>query len=251
MRRTGAFHGGIERRRIGQQIEDAPLILGRQPDDIRILNGLLGGIVRRRHDKIAEAAPLEIGRLFDDGQSLGRDTRFDPGGAVGFLRHHGTLSFHPIVRDSPGQFKEWFLLSIKAGATSSKAAALSKRPVRMDHPAMPSSGSTMTHLIFRSIMLTATLSLALVTAASAQTNNPGNTGGGNAPIAVPTGEPASNPAVTTGRLPPGATNVPADENPTVPGATGNAIVPGDSSTISGDRRATTQQKTQGQSGNGN
>jgi hypothetical protein len=36
---------------------------------------------------------------------------------------------------------------------------------------------------------------------------------------------------------------PADQNPYVPGATGRAIVPGDSSTISGDAAATLMQRT--------
>jgi hypothetical protein len=42
-------------------------------------------------------------------------------------------------------------------------------------------------------------------------------------------------------------STPADENPTVPGATGLTIVRGDHSTISGDRRATIEQKTGGTS----
>ena len=41
---------------------------------------------------------------------------------------------------------------------------------------------------------------------------------------------------------------PADENPRVAGATGQAIVPGDRSTIAGDRRGTNEQRTGSGSG---
>jgi hypothetical protein len=46
-------------------------------------------------------------------------------------------------------------------------------------------------------------------------------------------------------IPPGstATATPADKNPQVPGATGSAKVPGDASTMSGDRKATIEQRT--------
>ncbi len=78
----------------------------------------------------------------------------------------------------------------------------------------------------------------------AQNTNPGNSAG-SGQVATPTYETGSgstsNPALTTGAPP--KTNVPADANPTVRGATGDTIVKGDRSTISGDRRATTQQKT--------
>jgi hypothetical protein len=49
------------------------------------------------------------------------------------------------------------------------------------------------------------------------------------------------PTSTTMTPGPGAT--PADENPRVPGATGQAIVPGDNSTVAGDRAATIEQRT--------
>jgi hypothetical protein len=40
-----------------------------------------------------------------------------------------------------------------------------------------------------------------------------------------------------------STTLPADDNPRVPGATGDAIVKGDHSTIAGDRKATAEQRT--------
>ena len=81
----------------------------------------------------------------------------------------------------------------------------------------------------------------------AQDPNPGNSGGGHAPIATPTygADQGFNPALTTGSRFSVTTNTPRYENPTVPGATGTTIIRGDKSTISGDRRATIEQKTGG------
>ena len=101
--------------------------------------------------------------------------------------------------------------------------------------------------VSRSIILFAMLLIVPTAGVLAQNNNPGNSGGGgrNSEIANPT-YPANqtpDPALTTGRPPNSASNVPADENPAVRGATGDTVVKGDRSTITGDRRATTQQKT--------
>jgi hypothetical protein len=100
-------------------------------------------------------------------------------------------------------------------------------------------------VIFRSIL---TAALAVTPSVLwAQNSNPGNSGGGNSPIAVPTfgTEQDSNPALTTGSRFSVTATIPAYENPTVAGATGDTIVRGDRSTISLDRRATVQQKTGG------
>jgi hypothetical protein len=101
-------------------------------------------------------------------------------------------------------------------------------------------------VIFRSI-LTAALAVSPVATVWAQTSNPGNSGGVNAPVATPTygTEQGSNPALTTGSRYSVTTTTRAYENPTVAGATGDTIVKGDSSTISLDRRGTVQQKTGG------
>jgi len=99
--------------------------------------------------------------------------------------------------------------------------------------------------IQRPILLAASLLLVSAVGAVAQTNNPGTSGGTRgSQVAIPQYPPGegSNPALTTGRLR-GATGVPADENPRVPGATGDTIVRGDNSTIRGDRRATIEEKT--------
>jgi hypothetical protein len=93
-------------------------------------------------------------------------------------------------------------------------------------------------------------SLALLIAPAtvwAQSLNPGNAGGGNAPLGVPTYGPEipDDPALTTGSRFSVKPNTPANMNPTVAGATGGTIVQGDNSTISGDRRATMQQRTDG------
>jgi hypothetical protein len=96
-------------------------------------------------------------------------------------------------------------------------------------------------------MAMAALIAAPATATLAQNLNPGNSGGGYSPIATPTyaADAASDPALTTGSRFSVTTNTPAAENPTVPGATGLGIVKGNNSTISGDRRATIEQKTGG------
>jgi hypothetical protein len=101
-------------------------------------------------------------------------------------------------------------------------------------------------ILSRSILLFATLSILPSAAALAQyTSNPGNSGGPNVPVATPTYglEVPPNPALTTGSRYSTGPNVPAYQNPTVRGATGMSIVKGDRSTISGDRRATVEQKT--------
>jgi len=76
--------------------------------------------------------------------------------------------------------------------------------------------------------------------------NPGNSGGGHEVIGVPRyplgGD--QNPALTTGSRDSVTSSTLTVENPTVPGATGETIVRGDHSTISGDRRATIEQKTE-------
>ncbi len=101
-------------------------------------------------------------------------------------------------------------------------------------------------VIFSSI-LAAALSLAPTAVVWAQDSNPGNSGGGHAPIATPTygSDQGLDPALTTGSRFSVKTTVPAYDNPTVPGATGHAIVRGDRSSISLDRRGTVQQKTGG------
>ena len=101
-------------------------------------------------------------------------------------------------------------------------------------------------VIFNSIV-SVSLSLAPVTLAWAQDANPGNSGGGHAPIATPTYEADQpvDPALTTGSRYWVKGDIPAYENPTVPGATGLTIVKGDKSNISLDRRGTIQQKTGG------
>jgi len=107
-------------------------------------------------------------------------------------------------------------------------------------------GECLMKIAFRSLI--AVTLFATPTAASwAQDLNPGNSGGGHAPIATPTYGPDQrvNPALTTGSKFSVTADTPPMENPTVSGATGETIVKGDRSSISGDRRATIQQKTGG------
>jgi hypothetical protein len=98
-----------------------------------------------------------------------------------------------------------------------------------------------------SCIATAALVATPLTATMAQNYNPGNSGGGRLPIATPAygADFGPDPALTTGSRLSVTPDTPAAENPTVPGATGLGIVKGDNSTISGDRRATIEQKTGG------
>lgn len=98
------------------------------------------------------------------------------------------------------------------------------------------------------ILLVAAMFVVPTAGALAQnnTNNPGNIAGATgSQIDTPHYPPGtgSDPALTTGTLPKGATGVPADKNPNVSGATGHTIVPGTHSTVAGDRKETIMKKT--------
>ena len=60
--------------------------------DRRMILGFLYGAVRgllgSGDDEVADAAPLDLGGAFHDGERVGRDLRFEPGGAGRFLGHH-------------------------------------------------------------------------------------------------------------------------------------------------------------------
>jgi hypothetical protein len=103
------------------------------------------------------------------------------------------------------------------------------------------------NLASRSALLaTFCLAIPAVGALAQPYNNPGNTGGVQGSIIATPHYPAgqnSDPALTTGRAPRSAANLRRDENPTVPGATGHAIVPGNNSTVTSDRQGTTEDKT--------
>lgn len=108
---------------------------------------------------------------------------------------------------------------------------------------------------FRLTLLAATVFALPAAGALAQTNNPGESGGTRGSMIAPQTYPpgtASNPALSTGKLPAGAAGVPAAHNPNVAGATGHTIVPGNNSSVAADRRGTVEQKTgeTGSSGGG-
>ncbi len=109
--------------------------------------------------------------------------------------------------------------------------------------------------VSRSIMLIATVALVPAAGALAQTGHHAVRAQVNgSPVAHPVyeyGNDDTNPALTSGRLSKASASVPAFENPTVPGATGETVVEGDNSTIRGDRRATIEQKTGAFEGGGN
>ena len=99
-----------------------------------------------------------------------------------------------------------------------------------------------------SILIVALISVAPVAGALAQnsTNNPDNMAGATGSQVANPQRPttAHNPALTTGTLPKEAgASVPPDKNPNVAGATGHTVVPGTSSTVSGDKKKTIGSKT--------
>jgi hypothetical protein len=105
------------------------------------------------------------------------------------------------------------------------------------------------HSTIRSALLIASISVIPAAGAFAQPyNNPGDAGGiHGSKFANPT-YPATtpnDPALTTGRPDRMSASLPPSENPTVPGATGMTVVPGDNSTINSDRRGTVSEKTDG------
>src|SRR4051794_5299947 len=97
---------------------------------------------------------------------------------------------------------------------------------------------------FRSIPLAACV-VAMSAAGAAAQNNPGHAAGpAGSTTATPT-YPAGqgdDPALSPGHLPRGAGGVATSQNPNVPGATGNTVVPGNNSSVGANRTGTVQQK---------
>jgi hypothetical protein len=100
----------------------------------------------------------------------------------------------------------------------------------------------MTSMLRNSILSAAILAAPL--AAFAQSNPTGNLGSNNSATATkPTADARSSPLhaadANAAKRPPNA----AAQNPHVPGATGQTVVPGTNSTVAGDRAATATSKT--------
>lgn len=110
-------------------------------------------------------------------------------------------------------------------------------------------------MTFSAVMLGAALSAAPLSYAMAQQQqmHEGTAGGGGGMTATPTYPPgAGNPAIEP-KLRGTATNVPPAQNPRETGATGHVVVPGNRSSIAGDRGNILEQRTgstPGQAGNG-
>lgn len=104
-------------------------------------------------------------------------------------------------------------------------------------------------MISRAILLGASIIVVPVAGALAQNANPSNpdnaAGATGSQVANPKYPPGteSNPALSPGTLPKGATGVPPDKNPNVSGATGHTIVPGTHSSVTKARKATVKKKT--------
>jgi len=100
----------------------------------------------------------------------------------------------------------------------------------------------------RTVMLAATI-LAAPFAAFAQSNNPaGNMGSNSSVTATPPTANSTAAGMNTGDVKATAKTPGAMErSPSVPGATGNTVVPGSNSTVAGDHAGTANAKT-GQSG---
>jgi hypothetical protein len=103
----------------------------------------------------------------------------------------------------------------------------------------------MTSTIRTSLLVAAIFAAPL--AAFAQSNNPmGNLGSNGSTTATPPTANSPSSGMHTGdanAMPKPATG--AAQNPHVPGATGQTVVPGTNSTVAGDRSATVNSKTNG------
>ncbi len=97
----------------------------------------------------------------------------------------------------------------------------------------------------RSILMASAIAIApgFAFAQTSTTNQTGHSGGLVAPETYPHGDQARHDPALTERPVKNAANLPAAENPRVPGATGTTVVPGDNSTIASNRHGTIEQKT--------
>src|ERR1700677_4925047 len=94
----------------------------------------------------------------------------------------------------------------------------------------------------RSSMLAAAI-FAMPLTGFAQSNAPiANMGSNKSVTAPPSGTPGSQMAPADSNVTPKIPST-TERNPDVPGATGNAVVPGTNSTVAGDRAATVGTKT--------
>jgi hypothetical protein len=91
----GAFRAFQCRSRCGwieQQLDEATLILDREPDEEVLLNRPLRGFSGSSDDEIADAPALDLGGAFHDSERFRGNARFNPCGAMRF-GHQGRLSF--------------------------------------------------------------------------------------------------------------------------------------------------------------
>src|SRR5580704_16890699 len=93
-----AARGRRRFRRIDDRLRKRALILDREPDDLRLLDGAVGRFLGGGNDKVADATALDFGGAFHDRQRLGRDARLDAGGADSVLGHQEASLLESIVR---------------------------------------------------------------------------------------------------------------------------------------------------------
>ena len=110
----------------------------------------------------------------------------------------------------------------------------------MHHPAIHSEGSKNVAIKYRLGLLAVSLLLLPGAFALAQSNTTTGT-----TTAAPAYQGDAGASATRGSVAPSGSvaDNPADANPNTPGATGDAKVPGDNSTVRGDRRGTIEQRT--------
>ncbi len=115
-----AFERRRDRGRIEEQVGHLPLTLGRQPDQMRILDRAMGRLLDRGDDEIADALPLQVGRLLQDRPRIGRDLGLDSN-TLGRIRSASILlSFR-------GTFSAWTRGPVELGS------GLGQQADRQDH----------------------------------------------------------------------------------------------------------------------
>src|SRR5271166_2330275 len=77
-------------RRIEDSLGESALILDREANDLRFLDGAVGGFLRGGDHEIADAAALDFGGTLDGRQSVERDARLDACRVGRFLGHHAS-----------------------------------------------------------------------------------------------------------------------------------------------------------------
>jgi hypothetical protein len=85
----GTFQSRRQSRRIEEQVHKPPLIVDREPDEMRFLDRTVRRFLGRGNDKVADATSLKLSGTFHHGQRLGSNPSLKTRASVRFSWHHG------------------------------------------------------------------------------------------------------------------------------------------------------------------